>query len=334
MTPRRSTALLLLALGLGASTARAQSDFDRTTARTLAQEGRDALDARNWAVAADRFARADALIHAPTLLLGLAEAQVGLGKLVTALEAYNRILREPLAPNAPAPFTKAVETARREFDALQPRIPYVTVQVAGPAAAAAKVTIDGVEVPSAALGVKRAVDPGKHVIRVVAVGFLAAEAALIILEGKAESVTLEPKPDPDGASRPGAATPPPGPAGLPGGAGAEPPGGSSRRTLGLVGIGVGGAGIVVGATMGGLVLAKHGDLARSCPGGHCPLDQQATLQPQVSQYHAFGAASTAGFVVGGVLAAAGVVLVVTAPRQAQSARLSLGPGWTGVEGSF
>src|SRR4051812_12304383 len=54
------------------------SDADRATALTLAQEGREALAKNDFATARDRFARADALVHAPTLLLGLARSQVGL----------------------------------------------------------------------------------------------------------------------------------------------------------------------------------------------------------------------------------------------------------------
>jgi hypothetical protein len=55
------------------------SDADRATARVLAHEGFDAQQRGDYSVAADRFLRADALVHAPTLLLGLARAQVGLG---------------------------------------------------------------------------------------------------------------------------------------------------------------------------------------------------------------------------------------------------------------
>jgi hypothetical protein len=86
--------------------------------------------------------------------------------------------------------------------------------------------------------------------------------------------------------------------------------------------------------MGGVVLSKHGSLTMSCPGGKCPLAQQATLGPEVSQYHAFGAASTAGFVAGGVLAAAGVILFVTAPKPGPAVGVRIGPSWAGVEGSF
>src|SRR6266542_5174969 len=77
-------------------------DADRTMARAMAEEGQDALERRDYRVAEDRFTRADALIHAPTLMLGLARAQAGLGKLVEAHESYQRILREGVKPGSPA----------------------------------------------------------------------------------------------------------------------------------------------------------------------------------------------------------------------------------------
>jgi hypothetical protein len=352
MNLRRSFAVLLFALTLAPATALAQpSDFDRTTARTLGQEGHEALDKKDWATAADRFARADALVHAPTFLLGLAQAQVGLGKLVTALETYNRILREGLPASPPPAFKRALDDARKEFDALSPRIPYVTIQVAGPGAASAKVSVDGVDVPTAALGVKRAIDPGKHQIRAVADGFAPTEVALSITEGKVESVTLElkpaaaatpPPPPPKAAPPPPPVTPPPPAAPPP----ATPPpdkaeggGGSIRRTLGIAGIAVGGAGLVLGAAMGGVVIAKHGDLAKSCPGGTCPPADKDTLQPKLDSYHTFSAVSTAGFVAGGALAVTGVVLLVTAPKSKPAVggveiTPVIGLGFAGAEGRF
>ena len=99
----------ILALVLGASVARAEpSASDRATARVLADEAGEALDQKNYEVAADKFGRAEALVHAPSLLLGLARAQVGLRKFVEASENYQRIMREGVAPGAPPAFVKAL----------------------------------------------------------------------------------------------------------------------------------------------------------------------------------------------------------------------------------
>ena len=52
--------------------------------------------AKDYERAAELFQQAEGLMHAPTLLLGLARAQAGLGKLVSAHETYIRVTREPL----------------------------------------------------------------------------------------------------------------------------------------------------------------------------------------------------------------------------------------------
>src|SRR5262245_12687203 len=128
MILRRSA--LALALLLIPTVASAQvSDANKAAARALAQQGQDALDEKDFTTAADRFTRAGELLHAPTLALGLARAQVGLGKWVAAQETYLRLLREGVPAHAPPAFVKAMADARKEVDALAPRIPSLTVQL-------------------------------------------------------------------------------------------------------------------------------------------------------------------------------------------------------------
>ncbi|MFT3767791.1 MAG: hypothetical protein QM820_20235 [Minicystis sp.] len=190
MNVRRFLAAICLASALAPAAAFAQvSDADKATARDLTIEGYAALDKKDFTTAADRFKRADSLFHAPTISLGLARAYVGLGKLLAAQEAYSRLAHETVPANAPAAFTNAVADAQRELAALQPRVPGVIINVKGPAEP--KVTLDGGDVPNAALGVKRPVDPGKHVVKVMAPGFTAAEASFTAAEGKVETVTVE-----------------------------------------------------------------------------------------------------------------------------------------------
>ena len=311
----RRTALAF-ALVLAPAVASAQvSDADRATARALAQQGQDALDKKDFATALDRFGRASAIVRAPTLALGQARAQVGLGRLVAAQETYQRVLRDGVPPRSPPPFVKAVADAQRELEALEPRIPSVVINVNG--APSPRVTLDGVLVPAAAIGVNRLVDPGTHVVRAEADGFAPSEAPVTVNERGVESVTLSLAP-----------------AAGAGGAGGRPApqGGSTLKTLGFVGLGVGGAALVMGVATGVVAVGKHGTLAKLCPTGHCT-NQQSTID----SYHLMTNLSTAGFVVGGVLAAAGVVLVITAPRpEAGQAWLApvVAPGYAGVQGSF
>ncbi len=336
-------AALLLGLSLASAPVSAQtSDADRATARALAIEGQDALEKSDFPTAADRFTRADALIHAPTLLLGLAHAQVGLGKLVTAQETYNRILREGVPPGSPPAFAKAVKDATRELDALAPRIPTVTIKVSGVSGVSdvsgVSVTLDGAPVPAAALGAKRPVDPGKHLIRAVAPGLSPSEISLTLKEGKHETLTLELKPAAAGA--PPVATPSdtPPPAVTPPATSPPPavakPGSSTQKVLGIAALGLGGAGLILGGVTGVLALGKHKQLKDDCPGGVCPASAQSALD----SYHLMGTLSTVGFIVGGVGAAGGAVLFLTAPsaKPAREATLVpvLGAGYLGVQGTF
>lgn len=341
MNIRLTATAIVGALFLAPAAASAQSsDADRTAARALGQAGHEALDNKDFTTAVDRFTRADALIHAPTFLLGIAQAQVGLGKLASALETYQRLVREGLPSSPPPAFLRALDAARKELAALALRVPYLTIEVTGAGARAARITIDGVEVRSDEIGTKRAVDPGKHLIRAVAEGFAPAEATVTSLERKVEQVTLEPRATPAPSTMPEEAAKRALVAPEPKAADAL---GSTRKMLGVIGLGVGGAGLAVGAVMGGLVISKHGDILKSCLGGHCPEAQRATLQPQLDSYHALSAGSTAGFIVGGALAATGVVLVLTAPKAAPVVGAAapwmtidpvIGVGYAGAEGSF
>jgi hypothetical protein len=112
-------------------------------------------------------------------------------------------------------------------------------------------------------------------------------------------------------------------------------GGSSNKTLAFVAFGVGGVGLLVGGVTGMIALSKHSDLNGKCPGGTCP---DKSLQSDVDSYHSMGMISTIGFIAAGLGAAAGTVLLLTAPSD--SARTSafvtpyIGPGSVGATGRF
>jgi PEGA domain len=307
-----SLALTIAALSLSTRPAAAQpSASDRATARALAEEGGEALDKKNYEIAADRFARADALVHAPTLSLELARAQVGLRRFVEAQESYLRIIREGVPPGSPPSFTKAFQDAQKEIKAIPPRLGWVTLTISG--ANAFIVTIDGNEVPKAALDVKRAVNPGNHIVKASADGFVANETTFAVGEGEsaAVSLTLEPMPASATAKPP---LPPAGKTTITTASGARVGAdtghvGSTQKTLGIVALGVGGAGLVAGSITGLMAISRHGDLQTSCSQGQCPPEQQHTLD----SYRTISTVSTVGFIVGAAGAIGGTMLLLTAP---------------------
>jgi hypothetical protein len=325
LVARTVVAFAVLAFIPGAARAQDKpSASARATARALAREGYDAQKKGQYALAADRFERAEALVDAPTLLLGLARAQVGLGKFVEADETYRRILREPLAPGAPAPFTKAVDDASREAPAAAARRAWVTVVVQGPSTP--QVLIDDVAVPGAAIGIRLACNPGSHVVKATATGFAPAERSFAIAEGGQQTVQIpmqrEAADAPPAHEEPKAEEP----------ALAPPVQDSSsiRTPLGIAALGVGVTGLVVGGVTGVIVLAKHASLSDSCPGGHCSPDQTGAL----STYRTFADVSTVATIVGVVGTAAGLTILLTAPSKSGQVGVYAGPLSAGLAGRF
>jgi hypothetical protein len=333
---RRLAALAVLALATSlAPAAGAQSDADRATARTLGQDGQTALDNKDFKTAEDRFRRADKLVHAPTLMLGLARALAGNGKWVESQETYNRIVREGVAPGAPAVFKEAVEDAKKEVDSIAPHIGTVNIVVkaaGGGDVPNEKVLLDGAPVNTASLGVRRAIDPGKHVLVVTGDGYKAAELRFDVPEGGAVDAPVTLEKDPNWT----AAQPPPPPPPPPTGSATStvappypppPPGGETPVASPLppylpwVAFGVGGAGLVFGTVTGVVALGKHSDLQKACTGTQCGSDQKSALD----SYHTMGTLSTVGFVVGGVGAAAGVVLLLMQPKSDSVAPVAAPP---------
>lgn len=315
---------LLCALSLALPVWAEPNEADRATARALALEGHTALTKKDYATAVDRFARADALVHAPTLVVDWARALQGLGRFVEAHEKYELVLREGVDSSAPKPWLRALEDAKKELEALKPRLGWVTVTVKEPANATVK--IDGVLVPPAAVGVKRAADPGFPEVTVTAEGYEPFKQTVTVGPGEEQSleVSLQKLPErPRLAEKPSEAPP-------------APPTTSTRRALTYVALGVGGAGLVAGGVSGGLALRKRAELQDECKDERCP----SSSGKKIETYHTFGTFSGVALAVGVAGAGTGLVLLLTEPRPSPpasakfSVRPLLGLGVVGAEGSF
>jgi len=297
----------------GDASAQEASAQDIAQARQLGQQAQAAYDAGNFAESEKLWLAASRLYsQAPTLSLGLARAQTKLGHVVGAQEAYNKIIREWSNVASPSPaFKDALEAAKAEVGAVSARIAHVVLTVEGPANP--QVTIDGQPVPAAALGLKRPVDGGQHVVKASAEGYKPGETTFSVAEGKdAEAkIVLEKLPD---AVVAGPVGPQTGPTTGPG-ADTGAKSGSPNKTLALVAFGVGGVGLVAGAITGVIAMGKHSDLESACKEGTCPGNQQDA----VDSYQTMGLLSTIGFIVAGVGGATGALLWFTAPKETASA---------------
>jgi hypothetical protein len=352
----RSCAALVSLLGLGVSTrALAQeqtaSAGDVALARSLAAEGIQLADQGNCAAAIEKLQRAETLYHAPTILGRLGECQVAVGKVVTGSENLQRVVREPLPAKPPKAFVDAQARAQKVLDSAQGKVAKLRIHVDMPQNAKATVKVDGESISLAALDVDRPVDPGAHHVEASAQGFRAATADTSLKEGATGAVSLKLEVDPSApaatpstaAASPAPATEQPAPVGA---VGATPqPGAESKgssKTMSYVLLGVGGAGLVAGSIFGVVALGKKTSLDNVCGADkiHCP----TTAQGDIDSIHSAATGSTVAFVVGGLAAGAGVILLVTAkpsptgdarehPAQA-SVHPFIGPSSLGVAGSF
>jgi tetratricopeptide (TPR) repeat protein len=314
----------LLCLVLAAPAAAEPNEADRATARALALEGNAALQKKDYATAADRFRRADALVHAPTLVVDWARALQGLGRFVEAHEKYELVLREGVDAAAPKSWVRALEDAKKELDALKPRLGWITVILKEPSDATVK--IDGVLVPPAAIGVKRAADPGFPEVSVDAFGYESFKQAVTV--GPGEEKTLEvsltklpevpaAKVDDAHVYRPRQKS-------------------DARRTLSYVALGVGGAALITGGVFSGLTYKKHGELEDECRDGNC----LESSQKKIDTYRLYGTTATIGIGLGVAGLGTGLVLLLTEPKTSDSGvagsklRPLIGLGMLGAEGTF
>jgi hypothetical protein len=338
---------LLAAFLLCAQHVHAQSDEDRAGARAAASQGIKAFRAGRWEEAADLLTRAEALVHAPTHLLYLGQAEEKQGHLVKAREAYLKITRETLAPNAPNAFKKAQADAERLLEALEPRLPYVNVNVMPEGAREVTVTMDGTEVPGALVGVSHPVDPGEHTFQGTAKGWEGDPVTINLGEGERKDVDItlrqtETAPGEttgEGTEAGTGATV--GEGGTSGTVPAESKGMSPWTIGGFVGLGVGALGIGMGTyfVLDAASLRDKADALCTLPGGGCPLDKKDKVDSYDSDADSSNRLAVVGFVVGGVGVVGGVAaLLIGANDHSTTAQSGVRPyfgfGTVGVTGRF
>lgn len=310
---------MIVALMIGGPNAFAQDAGDIALARSIGTEGLRLAETGNCEAAVDKLTRAERLFHAPTTLERLGECQVKLGHYVEGTENLRRVARERLGENAPAPFVTAQQHAKEALDAAMQHIAKLRVDVAGPAAGDVVLKIDGEAVSTASIGAERPIDPGKHTIEASAPGFKPTQTSVTIPDAGAKAIALKLERDltvkivPHEEPRPES---------------------HSVRVLWPAGIalGIGGAGLILGGVWGGVAIGKKNDLVAACGGTSCPPAQHGAFD----DLSTFATLSTVGFIVGGVAAAAGVVLFFVAPRKTvvESVALHASLGGATLVGTF
>jgi hypothetical protein len=309
--------------------ASADDAADTASARTLGIEGVTLANAGNCRDAIEKLERAEKLHHAPTTATRLGECEIETGKLVRGTERLQRVIREPLPPNAHAAFATAVARAHKVLESTLPRLATLRIAVAAPPGTRLSMTVDDEPTSDAIVDTDRPVDPGTHTIKVSAEGFLTSTVSASIEEGQTKSVSVELHADPNAPLK---------------GAGADAAPGAplAAETKGskvpaILAFGVGAIGLGVGIYGAVVVDRKTTTLSTNCDANRvCPTD----LQGDIRDAKTWATVSTAGFVTAGVGTALGVVLLLVSGSSAKPARTGLrlrptvGTTSAGIDGVF
>jgi hypothetical protein len=227
-------------VGLSWSTARADVS-DPSAAESQFRRGRASADAGDYPRACTAFGESQRLEPAPGTLLNLADCEEHLGRVASA-EAHF------LAVEGALPATdERRAVAHERAAALAPRVPWLVITLVPDAPRDARVFRDDVEVDGDTLFAPWPLDPGPHVILVVAQGRQANIATVVAVEGETIHLVVSPGPLTTRAT-------------------AGPTADHAATWI------VGGAGLLslgVGAYFGGRALAERSASDAGCPGGAC-----------------------------------------------------------------
>jgi hypothetical protein len=224
-----------------------------------------------------------------------------------------------LCANASCPGVVREDCTQRlaEVDSAMPHIVFAAKDAAGNDLVDVKVTIDGAPLADRLDGSALKVDPGPHVFVFTWEGHPSVTKRLVLAEhdqarrevvvfGGAEIPHVEPA---SPATAPAAA-----------GSGGS---GIDRKTIAFAVGGAGVAGLIVGSIFGAVASSKWSAAKSDCGAGCAPT---APAQGEKNTASSDATISTVAFVVGGALAAGGVVLYLTAPsRTASGTGLQLAP---------
>lgn len=331
-TPRIVPLLALTLLWASPSRAEDEDAAALQQGKALYDEATPLLDAKKFAEACPKLREATRLVPiAVGARLALGECEEGLGRLASALAAYRKA--QALAAGAGQPDRE--KAAQAHAAAIESKVGSIALAIRPEDALLDRfeVLLDGRRLDAAERGAPILVDAGKHTIAASAQSGARFEATVEAKDGERTSVTVRlaapSAPGPTAAaSATGTASANPG----------TPAPSSPLRTVGLA-FGIAGvAALGVGGGLGGLALSKNDEsFAKGCEkGGQC------TSEGAAARRAAYDAAtvSTALFIGGGALLAAGAGLFLFAPRTASPSpsrtevSLGLGPSGVVLQGRF
>jgi hypothetical protein len=307
-------AVLALCVALGMTTP-AQAE-DRATAEALFQAGREAMDARDYKTACDRFEESHRLEPTAGALLNLANCRDKLGELATAWQRFQEAIEKLPAGDS------RLAVAKERSKALEPRIPKLVLLMSG-APDGLTVLRDGVELGKGSLNLPLPVNPGVHQVIVRVPGRKDWQSSVELKESERRELALalgEPLP----TTAPDASESRPSPVAEAPAAQPEKPAdrstGSGQRTLGFAIGGLGLAGLATSLITGAMVISRKSTVERECNGNLCT---QAGLDAADSG-KTLSTVSTIAFAVGAAGVGVGTYLILSASDEQRAYAPHLG----------
>ena len=294
---------------------------DAATAHALFYEARTLMEQNRFSDACPKLEESMRLRPGLGTEFNLADCNEHLGKVTSAWAGFLAVAAAAKAANQP----DREKLARKRAQALDARLPKLVIEVTA-SPAFVQVKRDGIDIGSPAWGMPVPVDPGPHRISATATGRGTWETTITATEGKTVHVSV-----------PRELPPPPAVAVAPARVGGSPPvqgeastttttaatdfpapiieeNGDRQRTVGWI---VGSAGVVglgIGAGFALSSLGKRDDSRSHCVGNQCDAVGVGLRDDAIRN----GNVATVATIVGGAAVAGGVVLILTAPKSAES----------------
>ena len=257
-----------------------------------------------------KFAESEKLDPQLGTLLNLATCHEKEGKVATAWSEYSELVDQAGKQKD----QKRLTYGRKKVAELESQLPHLTLRVP---AGTAELRLDGVVLGQGAWSSSLPVDPGDHELAYTAPGKKPGSLHATAVKGAAAVVVLPLLIDEPVATPAVLAVAPP-PVAIDQPPPAETHEGHPWRTAGFVVGGVGVVGLGLGATFGALALGSKSTVTQDCTGNRCPPGGLSAASSAKSQ----ATVSTIGFVAGGVLAAAGLTLVLVGGKGERSIGLA------------
>ncbi len=281
---------LLLACAFAPTSATAQTAVEIAAARQWFKDAEQAERAGDCETAIEKFRKALSVKVTPQIELRIGACEEKLGRLASALAAYQAALSHAQESNLKA----VVAVAKEQVVAVEPKVPEVRLQPAE-AYDGLTITLDGEALSEEQWRSPLKLDPGRHEFKVEAPG---KKPLALVVEARPTvqrtiPITLEP------LAAPGAD-----------GAGSQAPKPAESDVVPYVLFGVSGAALVGGAVVYVLAAGRDGDIDDLCGGADrlaCPQSQKDSIESDVASVDRLQGIS---FGLAGLALATGVVGVV------------------------